>query len=92
MARVVVTLKVMPESVDVDLLALTEQIKVMIYDFAGKTDLQTELEPIAFGLKAIKLIFVIDESLGDTEDLEHTIEQLDEVQSVSVVDVRRAVG
>lgn len=92
MARVVVTLKIMPESVDVDLDALTEQIKVMIYDFAGETDLKTELEPIAFGLQAIKLIFVIDESLGDTEDLEHNIEQLEEVQSVSVVDVRRAVG
>jgi len=43
-------------------------------------------------LKALKLIFVSDEERGSTEELENKIAKLENVNSVEVTDVRRAIG
>ena len=53
---------------------------------------KVEQEPIAFGLKALKLIFVMEESIGSTESLEEDIKKIHGIQSVEVTDVRRAIG
>ena len=92
MANVVVTIKVMPESVELDLEELQLRVLSKVKDFAGDTDSKVEIEPIAFGLKALRIMFVLDESKGSTEVLEDSISHLDGVQSIEVVDVRRAVG
>ena len=54
--------------------------------------MKTEQEPIAFGLKALKITFVMDEDKGSTDPLEETLKNLDGVNSVETIDVRRAVG
>lgn len=92
MANVIVTLKIMPESPEIDLAGLQEKSLKHIREFAGEGDTKTEEEPIAFGLKALKIIFVMDESLGSTESLEENIRSIKGIQSVEVVDVRRAIG
>ena len=92
MANVIITLKIMPESPDVDLEELETQIKEKIAAFSGETQTKTEIEPIAFGLKALKIIFVTDEAKGSTDELEKDIETMETVNSVEVSDVRRAVG
>ncbi len=92
MASVIVTLKIMPESPDVDLGGLEASVKKKIEHFCGETETRTSIEPIAFGLKAIRIIFVTDENKGSTEKLENDIATIDGVNSVEVVDVRRAVG
>lgn len=92
MAKVVVTLKIMPDSPEVDLDALEAKAKSKIMSFCGETETKTEIKPIAFGLRSLNIIFVMDESKGSTEYLEKQISQLDNVSSVSVIDVRRAIG
>lgn len=92
MANAIVTIKIMPESPEVNLEELKEQIKQKITDFAGEGEMREELEPIAFGLKALKITFVMDENKGSPEPVEKEIEKLEEVNSVEVVDVRRAIG
>jgi elongation factor 1-beta len=92
MANVIITLKIMPESPEVNLNSVEEQTKKHIIEFAGNTEFKTEQEPIAFGLKALKIIFVMDESRGSTEALENKIREISGINSVEVVDVRRAVG
>ncbi len=93
MAQAIVTLKIMPESPEVDLAALRTAAEEKIDDFVGESsEKRSEEEPIAFGLKALKITFVMDESQGSTESLEQAIAGLDGVQSVDVVDVRRALG
>ena len=92
MAQVVVTLKIMPESPDIDLNALESEAKKKIIEFAGPGDTKSEQEPIAFGLKAVKIIFIMDEAKGSTEPLEDSISEIKGVQSVEVSDVRRAIG
>ena len=64
MANVVATVKMMPESPDVDLNKVEADAKKKIIDFAGEGDMKIEQEPIAFGLKALKIIFIMDESKG----------------------------
>ncbi len=91
MADVVVTLKIMPESTEVDLKQLEQKATAMITDFGGEVG-KVEIEPIAFGLNALKLIFVMDEKIGSTESLENKVAELNEVASAEVTDVRRAVG
>ena len=92
MARVVVTLKIMPESPETDLSSIEEQAKAKIADFSQNNETKTEQEPIAFGLKALKITFVMDESKGSTDALEENIKKIDGVNSVEAIDVRRAIG
>ena len=92
MAKAIVTLKIMPESPDIDLSKISPQIEAKINAFAGEGDRKKEIEPIAFGLNALKIIFVMDENKGSTEPLEKDISGIEGVQSVEVVDVRRAIG
>lgn len=47
---------------------------------------------MAFGIKALILIFVMKEETGSTEPLEENIKNISAVQSVDVTDVRRAIG
>lgn len=91
MAKVVVTLKIMPESPDSDLKIVEEKAEEEIKKFGGEVG-KKEVEPVAFGLKALKLYFVMDESKGSTEDLEKKISLISGVGSVTVEDVRRTVG
>jgi elongation factor 1-beta len=92
MANVIITLKIMPESPEIDINSIEGEAKKEIAGFAGNTETKTEQEPIAFGLKALKIIFVMDENKGSTEELENKIKEIPGVNSVEVVDVRRAIG
>ena len=82
MARVVITLRIMPESVDVDLDALLERIKTAVPD--GTDVRATEIVPVAFGLKAIRMNVAREESMGGPEDIEKAIRALEGVSQVEV--------
>ena len=92
MANVVVTLKLMPESPEVDLSKIEIEAKKRIHKIVGPGDMKIEQEPIAFGLKAIKIMFIMNEAMGNTEPIEDAVANIDGVQSVEITDVRRAVG
>ncbi len=92
MAKVVITLRIMPDSPDANLDKVEQQAIKKIKDFVGSTEIKRELEPVAFGINALKIIFVMDENLGSTEELENNISKIDNVNSVEVIDVRRAIG
>lgn len=91
MAQVIITLKIMPESPDTDLNKIEKQATQEIAKFGGEVG-KVEVTPIAFGLKALNLYFVMDESKGATDSLEKEIETIEGVNSVEVTDVRRAIG
>jgi len=92
MANVVVTLRIMPRDTGIDLSGLEAKAKKAIVDFCSSREFKTSVQPIAFGLKALDIFFVMDESIGSTEKLEETIRQQDGVESAEVTDVRRAIG
>ena len=91
MANVVLTFKVMPDSPSTDLKKIEEACGHLAKEFGteiGKVD----IEPVAFGLKALKLFVVLDESKGSPDKLEEQFRSVAGVQSVEVTDVRRAIG
>lgn len=92
MAQVVVTLRIMPNSPKTDLLKIESEAKKEIARFCNSQELKVKIEPIAFGLKALDIFFVMDEGKGSTEELEKKISRIDDVESVEVTDVRRAIG
>ncbi len=91
MAKVIITLKVMPKSPDSDLKKIEQKVSHLVKEFGGEVG-KVEEKPVAFGLKSLNIIFVMDESLGSTEELEKQALEIPEVSSVEVIDVRRSIG
>jgi len=91
MADIVATFKIMPDSPDQDLAKITEEAKKIITESKGEVG-ETEEEPIAFGLKAIKITMLRNESEGGTEDLEAALAAIDGVASVQIVAIGRTLG
>lgn len=91
MANVIIKLKVLPKLVETDFDKLIKDCTKLIDAFGGKVH-KTEKEPIAFGMQALIIIFIMDEQIGATDKLEAQITDLEAVSSVDVADVRRAFG
>ena len=89
MGRVLITLKVMPKSPEVDLQNLRNEITKTIEHHQGKNPKYEEV-PIAFGLKALMTSFMLDEN-QELESIEKAVEELPDVSSTQVTDMRRAV-
>jgi len=87
MGEVVATIKLMPESPEVDLAQIKENIEKSIPE--GTELHKIEEEPIAFGLVALNVMVIVDDGEGGTEKAEEIFSQLDDVASIEVVDVRR---
>ncbi len=90
MGVALITLKVMPTSPEVSLEEIKEKAKASIEEKKGKNT-RFEEEPIAFGLKAIKAFFDLDES-QELEPIEEELRKIENVSSVQVIDMRRAFG
>ncbi len=91
MAQVVITLRVMPEGTETDLADIERQAKSFIEAFGGSVG-RVEIKPVGFGIKALEIIFIMDEKKGSTDRLEEDISGIIGVMSVEVTDVRRAIG
>ena len=89
MSEVVATMKIMPESPDVDLEALKSAIKEAMP--ADAEFHKIDEEPIAFGLVALNLMFVIEDGEGGTESTEEAIAALADVASIEITDTRRLI-
>ena len=76
----------MPESPEVDLDALKQTITETIDENVLE---RIEDEPIGFGLVALNVTIVVDDGEGGTEPIEEALANIDDIQSVEVVDVRR---
>ena len=90
MGTALVKLKIMPESLDVDLEALKGKIKELISQDVD-SELSYEEEPVAFGLKALIVGFALDES-KEIDPIQAKLTELKDIKSAEVSDFRRAFG
>jgi len=90
MGIAVVKIKLMPSSPETDLGKIKEDTKKIIEEKDGK-NCKFEEEPIAFGLTAIIAFFVWPEE-QELEELEEKLKKVDDVNSIQVIDIRRAIG
>ncbi|MGZ4864883.1 MAG: elongation factor 1-beta [Halobacteriota archaeon] len=87
MGKVAVQLKIMPNSPDVDLKGLSDQITSQVADYGRMYS--CEVQPIAFGLKALIITIIVEDKEGGTEAAEDSIAEISEVESVQVITVTR---
>ena len=90
MGTALIRIKIMPSSIEEDLKLIAEQAEQTVLKGNG-TRYSSEEQNIAFGLKAIIISFALDESL-ELETIERALERIEGVNSVQVVDMRRAFG
>ena len=83
MGKVAVTMRVMPTGVDVDLDALEGRVRDALGDVLHKL----EVQPVAFGLKAILATIVVDDAAGNPGTFETSLQELADVESVETIDV-----
>ena len=80
MAVVIIKLRVMPESPAANLKALAEQVKEKLTEFGMKAFHSVKEEPVAFGLRALDFVFIIDEKNSNTDVLEAKVKEIAGVQ------------
>jgi elongation factor 1-beta len=90
MGVVAVKIKIMPDSPEIDIKEVEENVKTLI-EKQGVKNPQFEIEPIAFGLKAIIVMFGWPEE-KELEELEEKLRKIRNVSSVQLIDIRRAIG
>jgi len=82
MGSVAVIMRVMPESPEVDL----EQLKTALKQkLPGIQDMK--IEPIGFGLKAIKFAAIINDAGGETDALETSLKSIPGVERAEIIEV-----
>lgn len=90
MARAIITVKLMADDPETDLAKVEECAKKAIESNGGEFGRST-IVPIAFGLKSLEIIFIIDEKLG-SDVFEEALGKVEGVSSATVTDFRRALG
>ncbi len=89
MGKVIVQARVMPSSLDIDLKGLETSLKEVISEY-GEFGTSKE-EPIAFGLKALVVSFVLEDKDGLMTSVEEAVAKIEGIQSFEVTDLRRAL-
>ncbi len=83
MGQVNITFEIMPDGIETDL----EDIKNRVQDKIGDISKieQTEVKPIAFGLKALMMNVLVVDQEGIMDKLEELIAEVEGVQNAKVV-------
>jgi elongation factor 1-beta len=77
--------RVLPEGLEVDLTKLEGDIKNALPD--GARLRAAEQRPLAFGLKALHVLIVMDDKKGGADQVEDAISKVPGVQSVEIVEM-----
>lgn len=85
MGRVAARLRIMPESIDIDLVELQNALLAALPEGARMTAFDER--PIAFGLKALIAMIILSDSAGGTEHVEAAFSSVKGVESVEVEEV-----
>ena len=87
MGEVLTTMKIMPDSPEIDLEAIKATIKDSMPEGAEIHDIAEE--PIAFGLVAIILNFITEDGEGGSEAVEEMVSAIEGVASIEITGVGR---
>ena len=87
MGEVLTTMKIMPDSPDVDLEGIKSAIESSMPEGAKLHEMSEE--PIAFGLVAVILQFITEDGEGGSEPVEEMVSAIDGVASIEITGVGR---
>jgi len=87
MARLVARIKVLPTDIDVNLDTMVNKLKSSLPD--GMEIKNSVKEPIAFGLNALIVDFLLDDKEGQMDMLESTVKETEGVSEIEVMNISR---
>lgn len=87
MGKVAASIKVMPQSPEIDLDDLQERLETALPEGAKINGV--EREEVAFGLVALYPTVIVPDDAGGTETVEESFSEVENVESVSVENVGR---
>ena len=87
MGEVLTTMKIMPDSPDIDLEAIKSTIESSMPEGARIQEISEE--PIAFGLVAVILQFITEDGEGGSEAVEEMVQSIEGVASIEITGVGR---
>lgn len=91
MGFVLITYRLMPESVETDLDKMKNEVELIINKFGGKIE-KVDKEPVAFGLVSLIIVISLNESITNLDPLEDLLRNVDGIESAESIDIRRMVG
>ncbi len=85
MGEVGLQYRILPEGLEVDLGKLLEDIKKALPE--GAKVKASEQKPVAFGLKALHVLIVMDDKKGGSEVVEEALSKVPGVQGVEMLEI-----
>lgn len=82
MGSVAVILRVMPESPEINLEDLKKALKTKLPSIQ-----EIKEEPIGFGLKALKILAVVNDAGGETDAVEKSLNEVAGVERAEIIEV-----
>jgi elongation factor 1-beta len=82
MGSVAVILRVMPESPEIDIEKLKKALKQKLPSIQEMKE-----EPIGFGLKALKILAVVNDAGGETDAIEKSLNEVAGVERAEIIEV-----
>ena len=93
MANGIVTFKVMPESPDIVLEPVQEQMLAIAQKHGAKGEMQAKIEPVAFGLKQVQVMAMYEMSDGrDFDEITAEMQKIEGVATAEIVNMDLAMG
>lgn len=80
-----VTLRIMPEGVDVDLNEIKEKLPGIVEEY-GKVH-SAEEKPIAFGIEALEVAVLLNDKKGGSDEIQEKVSKLSGVGEVDVTNM-----
>ncbi len=85
--NVAATVRIMPTGIDVNLETVQKSVEKIASKY-GKLN-SAEVKPIAFGLKALEVILLLNDKEGGMEEIEAQIAKIKGVNSVETLEATR---
>ena len=92
MGKAIITFKLMPESVEVDLEPIKEKALKIAEEAGAVGQMQSRIEPIAFGLKAVMILAMYEVEGADFDGTAAKMGELEGVQSAEIAKMDLALG
>ena len=87
MAKAIITFKLMPESPDVNLEVISKKAQDIAQKAGAIGQMQTKIEPIAFGLKAVLVMAMYDVEGSDFDAIAEKMSLIDGVHKPEVPNI-----
>ena len=83
MGSVIIVFRIMPKG--------PEAVETVKAHIEGLNPQRIETEDVAFGLKALKVTFIIPDSGGEQDALENRLNGIDEINNIEILTVSRSL-